>query len=229
MVDYGSDFAQRLGTAIDPQAYAEYGQQRPDTERFGSFAPPRQGNDVKWYVDGCSYFYAVSRAFENAKESIWILDCESFFFMKVVDGLWLTYIFSLGWLSPELYLRRPPAKNEQYRLDRMLQAAAQRGVRVNIIVYKEVTQALTRIYISDPSVSGRYTRILTCISIFRSYKAPFGRPSSQHRGFPSSRPSSWHPRVDLLHNLILTEYVFGCCFSFQDARRCPQGIIRHER
>lgn len=51
-----------------------------------------------------------------------------------------------GWLSPELYLRRPPAKNEQYRLDRMLQAAAQRGVRVNVIVYKEVTQALTRMY-----------------------------------------------------------------------------------
>lgn len=48
-----------------------------------------------------------------------------------------------GWLSPELYLRRPPAKNEQYRLDRMLQAAAQRGVRVNIIVYKEVEAALT--------------------------------------------------------------------------------------
>src|SRR3954447_17684064 len=32
--------------------------------------------------------------------------------------------------------------NEQYRLDRMLLAAAQRGVKVNIIVYKEVTQAL---------------------------------------------------------------------------------------
>jgi phospholipase D1/2 len=53
----------------------------------------------------------------------------------------------IGWLSPELYLRRPPAKNEQYRLDRMLHAAAQRGVKVNIIVYKEVTQALScRIY-----------------------------------------------------------------------------------
>lgn len=49
----------------------------------------------------------------------------------------------VGWLSPELYLRRPPAKNEQYRLDRMLQAAAQRGVRVNIIVYKEVEAALS--------------------------------------------------------------------------------------
>lgn len=53
-----------------------------------------------------------------------------------------------GWLSPELYLRRPPSRNQQYRIDRMLQAAAQRGVKVNIIVYKEVTQALTRKYLS---------------------------------------------------------------------------------
>ena len=57
-------------------------------------------------------------------------------------------LICLGWLSPELYLRRPPSKNESYRIDRMLQAAAQRGVKVNIIVYKEVTQALTRKYLS---------------------------------------------------------------------------------
>lgn len=57
-------------------------------------------------------------------------------------------LIQLGWLSPELYLRRPPSKNEPYRIDRMLQAAAQRGVKVNIIVYKEVTQALTRKYLS---------------------------------------------------------------------------------
>ncbi|KZF26507.1 phospholipase D/nuclease [Xylona heveae TC161] len=99
----------------------------PSQHRFGSFAPQRDGNDVKWFVDGCGYFWAVSRALENASQSIWILD-------------W--------WLSPELYLRRPPAKNEQYRLDRMLQAAAQRGVKINVIVYKEVTQALTRKYLS---------------------------------------------------------------------------------
>ncbi|CAI7675311.1 unnamed protein product [Penicillium discolor] len=123
VTEFGSEFAQKIGTTIDPQAYAEYGPSKPNTEhRFGSFAPPREHNDAKWYVDGCSYFWAVSRALENARESVWILD-------------W--------WLSPELYLRRPPAKNEQYRLDRMLQAAAQRGVRVNVIVYKEVTQALT--------------------------------------------------------------------------------------
>jgi phospholipase D1/2 len=42
--------------------------------RFHSFAPPRRGNDAKWFVDGCGYFWAVSVALEEAKESIWILD-----------------------------------------------------------------------------------------------------------------------------------------------------------
>lgn len=87
---------------------------------------------MKWHVDGCSYMYAVSKALEGAKESIWILDCE-YSLSSIGQPTDIA-----GWLSPELYLRRPPAKNEQYRVDRMLQAAAQRGVRVNIIVYKEV-------------------------------------------------------------------------------------------
>jgi phosphatidylserine/phosphatidylglycerophosphate/cardiolipin synthase-like enzyme len=77
VTEIGSEFAQKLGTTIDPQAYAEYGPSKPNTEhRFGSFAPPREHNDAKWYVDGCSYFWAVSRALENARESIWILDCK---------------------------------------------------------------------------------------------------------------------------------------------------------
>lgn len=76
VTEYGSEFATKIGTTIDPKAYAEYGHVKPNTEnRFGSFAPPREHNDVKWYVDGCSYFWAVSRALENARESIWILDC----------------------------------------------------------------------------------------------------------------------------------------------------------
>ncbi|KAF5520832.1 Phospholipase D1 [Colletotrichum aenigma] len=89
--------------------------------RFQSFAAQTTGN-AKWYVDGCSYFWAVSEAIEQARESIYILD-------------W--------WLSPELYLRRPPSANERYRLDNLLKAAAERGVKVNIIVYKEVEAALT--------------------------------------------------------------------------------------
>ena len=95
----------------------------PTQHRYDStFAGPKPGNDVKWYVDGCNYMWAVSQALENARQTIWILD-------------W--------WLSPELYLRRPPARNEEWRIDKVLQRAANRGVKVNIIVYKEVTQALT--------------------------------------------------------------------------------------
>jgi phosphatidylserine/phosphatidylglycerophosphate/cardiolipin synthase-like enzyme len=74
----------------------------------------------------------------EARESIYILD-------------W--------WLSPELYLRRPPSRNEQYRLDNMLRAAAERGVSINIIVYKEVPQALTREYrqpLTRPGTSVSY-------------------------------------------------------------------------
>lgn len=90
--------------------------------RFESFAPERDGNDIKWYVDGRDYFHAVSVALEQAKEVIYIED-------------W--------WLSPELYLRRPPSKNQDWRLDRCLKRAAERGVEIYIVVYKEVTQALT--------------------------------------------------------------------------------------
>lgn len=43
--------------------------------RFQSFAPQREGNDLKWYVDACGYMWAVSMALERAQESIWILDC----------------------------------------------------------------------------------------------------------------------------------------------------------
>ncbi|GAB7347274.1 hypothetical protein MBLNU459_g3363t2 [Dothideomycetes sp. NU459] len=128
--------------------------------RFQSFAPQREGNDVKWYVDACGYMWAVSMALERAQESIWILD-------------W--------WLSPELYLRRPPAKNEQYRIDRMLQAAAQRGVKVNIIVYKEVTQALTRKYLNPtlphylhsllPSSTDPYTSVLARLGLAATFKS----------------------------------------------------------
>ncbi|KAM3564519.1 hypothetical protein MY1884_000719 [Beauveria asiatica] len=88
--------------------------------RYHSFAPENTG-DAKWFVDGCSYFYAVSQALERAQKCIYILD-------------W--------WLSPELYLRRPPAKNERYRLDALLKDAAERGVTIHVIIYKEVPAVL---------------------------------------------------------------------------------------
>ncbi|KAF2279398.1 phospholipase-like protein PldA [Westerdykella ornata] len=90
--------------------------------RFGSFAPEREGNLIKWYVDGRDYFWAVSVALERAKETIYIED-------------W--------WLSPELYLRRPPFYNQEWRLDTIIKRKAEQGVKIYIIVYKEVKAALT--------------------------------------------------------------------------------------
>jgi phospholipase D1/2 len=88
------------------------------THRYRSFAPVTEGNEVKWYVDGRNYFWAVSEALENAKEVIYIED-------------W--------WLSPELFLRRPPAENTEWRLDRILQRKAEQGVKIYVSVYKEVS------------------------------------------------------------------------------------------
>ncbi|GAA5890842.1 hypothetical protein JCM6882_008832 [Rhodosporidiobolus microsporus] len=92
------------------------------SHRFESFADVREGNDVKWYIGGHDYFYALSEILENAKETIWIMD-------------W--------WLTPELFLRRPPALHEDFRLDRLLLRKAEQGVKVFVMVYKEVTQAAT--------------------------------------------------------------------------------------
>lgn len=92
------------------------------SHRFESFAPEREGNKIKWYVDGRNYFWAVSVALEAAKESIYIAD-------------W--------WLSPELFLRRPPYFNQEWRLDQVLKRRAEAGVKIFVIVYKEVEAAVS--------------------------------------------------------------------------------------
>lgn len=50
--------------------------QNTSQHRYGSFAGTKFGNDAKWYVDGCGYMWAISTALEQARESIWILDCK---------------------------------------------------------------------------------------------------------------------------------------------------------
>ncbi|KAI5968318.1 SPO14 [Candida margitis] len=88
-----------------------------EKHRFDSFAPVRQNCFAQWFVDARDYFWAVSAAMEMAKETIYIHD-------------W--------WLSPELYLRRPALGNQQYRIDRLLQRKAREGVKIFVIVYRNV-------------------------------------------------------------------------------------------
>lgn len=86
-------------------------------KRFDSFAPVRENCFAQWFVDARDYFWAVSTALEMAKDTIMIHD-------------W--------WLSPELYLRRPANGNQQYRIDRLLQRKAKEGVKIFVIIYRNV-------------------------------------------------------------------------------------------
>jgi len=93
--------------------------------RFQSFAPERgrthDGSEAQWFIDGKAAFDAMAMAIEDAE----------------------TEIFITGWwLSPELYLRRPFKENEASRLDHLLEAKAKMGIKIYILLYKEVSMAL---------------------------------------------------------------------------------------
>ncbi|QID86474.1 Phospholipase D1 [Saccharomyces pastorianus] len=85
--------------------------------RFGSFAPVRTNSFCKFLVDGRDYFWSLSEALLMAKDVIYIHD-------------W--------WLSPELYLRRPVKGNQEFRIDRMLKKCAEKGIKIFIVIYRNV-------------------------------------------------------------------------------------------
>lgn len=92
-----------------------------EKKRFDSFAPVRSGVFAQWLVDGRDYMWNVSRAINMAKDVIYIHD-------------W--------WLSPELYMRRPAAISQKWRLDRLLQKKAREGVKIFVIIYRNVEAAM---------------------------------------------------------------------------------------
>lgn len=92
-----------------------------ERHRFDSFAPVRKAAFAQWLVDGRDYMWNVSRAISMAQDVIYIHD-------------W--------WLSPELYMRRPACISQKWRLDRLLQRKAREGVKVFIIIYRNVEQAI---------------------------------------------------------------------------------------
>ncbi|XP_013119421.2 phospholipase D2 isoform X2 [Stomoxys calcitrans] len=86
-----------------------------------SYAPERSNIEAQWFVDGCSYMSMVADALEAATEEIYIAD-------------W--------WLSPEIYMKRPVIDGDYWRLDKILLRKAQEGVKVFVMLYKEVEMAL---------------------------------------------------------------------------------------
>uniref|UniRef100_K7GJ29 Phospholipase n=1 Tax=Pelodiscus sinensis TaxID=13735 RepID=K7GJ29_PELSI len=89
--------------------------------RFGSYAAVQENTLAKWYVNAKGYFEDVANAMEAAKEEIFITD-------------W--------WLSPEIFMKRPVVEGNRWRLDCILKRKAQQGVRIFVMLYKEVELAL---------------------------------------------------------------------------------------
>lgn len=89
--------------------------------RFGSYAAVQENVLAKWYVNAKGYFEDIANAMEGASEEIFITD-------------W--------WLSPEIFLKRPVVEGNRWRLDCILKRKAQQGVRIFIMLYKEVELAL---------------------------------------------------------------------------------------
>ncbi|XP_034991718.1 phospholipase D2 [Zootoca vivipara] len=88
--------------------------------RHGGFVPLRKETPARWFVNGAGYFAAVAEAVAQAKEEIFITD-------------W--------WLSPEIYMKRP-AQSDDWRLDLLLKHKAEQGVRISVLLFKEVGLAL---------------------------------------------------------------------------------------
>lgn len=90
--------------------------------RYNSFAPVREACSLEWLIDAEEYFTALVKAIKSAKNEIYI------------HG-W--------WLSPEVHLIRPAGLHPEFRLDRLLQSRAEDGIKIYIIVYKELSLALS--------------------------------------------------------------------------------------
>ncbi|WWC93003.1 uncharacterized protein L201_007967 [Kwoniella dendrophila CBS 6074] len=163
-----------------------------DGHRFRSFSGERDGNVVKWHVDGHDYFWAMSEMIDQAKECIMILD-------------W--------WLSPELQLRRPAALFPEWRLDRLIQKKAEQGVRVYVMVYKEVDLSM--------SLSSKHTKhaledLHENISVMRH---------PDHSGGELVYYFSHHEKLCVVDNTIAAMGGLDACFGRWDTRNHPLADV----
>ncbi|AFN84088.1 phospholipase D [Encephalitozoon romaleae SJ-2008] len=101
------------------------GLEKRGLERFLSFSPIRRRGVVNFYVDGKNYFYNLYETLCLARREVFIAG-------------W--------WIYPTLYLRKESAGerglNEMYRFDNVLKRLAEEGIRIRILVYKEILGAL---------------------------------------------------------------------------------------
>ncbi|VDN02247.1 unnamed protein product [Thelazia callipaeda] len=88
---------------------------------YASTFPVRRAQSVRCFVDSRSFMEHAANMMELASEEIFIAG-------------W--------WLSPEIFMKRPPVEGNRWRLDEILKRKAEQGVKVFVLLYKEMEMAL---------------------------------------------------------------------------------------
>ncbi|KAI6194536.1 Phospholipase [Aphelenchoides besseyi] len=104
-------------------------------KRFGSSFPVRENSHAQYFVDAKDYWEKAAAMLEIAREEVFIAD-------------W--------WLCPEIYMKRPMAEGNYWQLGEILKRIATRGVKIFVLLYKEMELALTL----DSKYSKRYLQDL---------------------------------------------------------------------
>ncbi|VDK78403.1 unnamed protein product [Litomosoides sigmodontis] len=92
-----------------------------ESHPYGSTFPVRRAQNVQWFVDGRSFMEHAANMIELAREEIFVAG-------------W--------WLSPEIFMKRPAVEGNRWRLDEILKRKAEQGVKVFVLLYKEMEMAL---------------------------------------------------------------------------------------
>uniref|UniRef100_A0AC34FDY7 Phospholipase n=1 Tax=Panagrolaimus sp. ES5 TaxID=591445 RepID=A0AC34FDY7_9BILA len=93
-----------------------------EQKRFRSTYPIRtkeRKNFCQTFIDGSDFWERAAEMMERAREEIFI-------------GNW--------WLTPEMFLKKPINSGSRWRIDHILKRAAERGVRVFVLLFKEFGQ-----------------------------------------------------------------------------------------
>ncbi|GJN91854.1 hypothetical protein Rhopal_004878-T1 [Rhodotorula paludigena] len=189
-------FRESVAFAINPDHRHDEAHEKAEDEarlairrenRFESFAPIREGNQ-----NGHNYFWALSEILENAKETIWIAG-------------W--------WVTPEMWLRRPPAEHPEYRLDRLLLRKAEEGVKIYVMVYKEVTQTMS---MSSAHTKHHLEDLHENISVMRH---------PDHLGGEIVLMWSHHSKIVVVDSLVACIGGLDICFGRWDMNSFPLSDV----
>ena len=169
--------------------FIPYSESKHDN-RFGSFAPVRNGIQAKWFVDGQDYMSAVADAIQAAKNEIFITDWQ---------------------LSPHIFMKRQDTGVDSlaWRLDKMLFKKADENVSVYILLYWESEK------IADMHLESKFAQSVLKHQNIRVLRHPGWYTTFLH-GYAGTGWWSHHEKVVVVDRSIAFVGGIDLCFGRWD-------------